>query len=146
MDIDVDEFDGLVEGIDAAERAVRAAAAGRLGAIYALHCALPTDRYSAACDALVAEVACSLNLSHRSAWRLYDEGFMICQRPAILTALRTGGIDLTRAKLIATLLPTSDLQDRWETDAITYANGHTTYQVRRWLLSRRPDGEVAEAC
>jgi hypothetical protein len=66
---------------------------------------------------------------------------MICQRPAILTALRTGDIDLTRAKLIATLLPTSDLQDRWETDAITYAGRHTTYQVRRWLLSRLPDGD-----
>ncbi|MGB3014023.1 MAG: hypothetical protein WBB41_05365, partial [Candidatus Nanopelagicales bacterium] len=58
IDIDVDQFDGLVEGIDAAELAVRAAAAGRLEAIYALHQALPTDRYSAACDALVAEVAC----------------------------------------------------------------------------------------
>ncbi len=37
IDIDVDQFDGLVEGIDAAELAVRAAAAGRLEAIYALH-------------------------------------------------------------------------------------------------------------
>ena len=34
MDIDLDEFDGLVEGIDAAEPAVRAAAAGRLEVIY----------------------------------------------------------------------------------------------------------------
>ncbi|MBK9436003.1 MAG: DUF222 domain-containing protein [Micrococcales bacterium] len=141
IDIDLDQFDGLVEGIDAAELAVRAAAAGRLEAIYALHQALPTDRYSAACDALVAEVACSLNLSHRSAWRLYDEAFMICQRRGLLTALRTGDIDLTRAKLIATLLPTSDLQDRWEADAIDYAGSHTTYQVRRWLLSRLPDGD-----
>ena len=103
---------------------MRAAAAGRLEAIYALHQALPTDRYSAACDALVAEVACSLNLSHRSAWRLYDEAFMICQRRGLLTALRTGDIDLTRAKLIATLLPTSDLQERWEADAIDYAGSH----------------------
>ncbi|MGB3014596.1 MAG: hypothetical protein WBB41_08260, partial [Candidatus Nanopelagicales bacterium] len=141
IDIDLDQFDGLVEGIDAAELAVRAAAAGRLEAIYALHQALPTDRYSAACDALVAEVACSLNLSHRSAWRLYDEAFMICQRRGLLTALRTGDIDLTRAKLIATLLPTSDLQERWEADAIDYAGSHTTYQVRRWLLSRLPDGD-----
>ena len=40
IDIDLDQFDGLVDGIDAAELAVRAAAAGRLEAIYALHQAL----------------------------------------------------------------------------------------------------------
>ena len=39
------------------------------------------------------------------------------------------------------MLPTSDLQDRWEADAIDYAGSHTTYQVRRWLLSRLPDGD-----
>ena len=58
IDIDVDQFDGLVEG-STPRNSRCAAAAGRLEAIHALHQALPTDRYSAACDALVAEVACS---------------------------------------------------------------------------------------
>ena len=126
-------------GIDA-ELAVRAATAGRLEAIYALHRALPTDRYSAACDALVAEVACSLNLSHRSAWRLYDEAFMICQRRGLLTALCTGDIDLTRANdrhLATHQRPARTLGGRRD----RLRRVHTTYQVRRWFTVRLPDGD-----
>ncbi len=143
MDIDTgpDTLEVLVDGIDLAERALRTAQAERLSAIYALHRSVPTDRSSAACDAVVAEIATSLTISTRSASRLYDEAFVICERPGVWAALRAGRIDLSRAKLIVTLLPTSDLALRWEAAAVDYAAAHTAHQLRRWLLARLPDGD-----
>ncbi len=141
IETSLDTLDALVLEIDRAESGLRTAQADRLIAIHGLSRALPTDRHSAACDAVIAEIATSLHVSTRSASRLYDDAELICTRPHVIAALAQGRLDLTRAKLIATLLPTSDLQDRLEADAIHYGSEHTTYHLRKWLLSRLPDGD-----
>jgi hypothetical protein len=135
----------LIEGIEQAELGVRQSQAARLRAIFALHERLPTDRSSAAGDAVLAEIACTLRVSMRTASRLYDEAILICSRRRLIDALDLGTIDLSRAKLIATLLPTSDLQDLWEERAVSYARTHTTHELRRWLLARLPDSGDADA-
>lgn len=133
------DLDALVTEVGDSEQAMRAAQADRLVAVFALHCAVPADRSSAAMDAVRAEVATLLRISMRSAGRLYDDAFLICTRDPLITALKDGRLDLSRAKMIATLLPTSDVQEQFESDAIAYAATHTAHELRRWLLSRLPD-------
>jgi hypothetical protein len=57
----------------------------------------------------------------------------------IFAALQRGDIDLTRAKIIASLLPTAQLQEELEDFAIFYAMDHTAYETKRWILANLPD-------
>ena len=91
-------------------------------------------------DAVRAEVATALSISMRSASRLYDDAYLLCTRAPLIEALHDGRLDMSRAKLIATLLPTSDLQERFEADAIAFGAENTAHYLRKWLLSRLPDG------
>jgi hypothetical protein len=129
----------MVDGIDAAEKALRAAQAGRLEAVWTLMTAADTDHSSPAYESVHAEVSCVLHVSARSAGHLMDDAETICTRPDLLAALADGRIDLARAKTIAGLLDTTDLQNTLQAAAIAYATNHTPYETRRWLLSRLPD-------
>lgn len=128
--------DAAVDALQAAEVAARAAQACRLWAAYEIACLfdaeLPIDQ-----DAVVAEVGCALHLSHRSAGRLLDEAVLVCERPALLSALHEGLLDVSRVKMIATLLE-GDLQC-WEPEAIDYGQTHTAYELRRWILRHLPE-------
>ena len=132
-------LDGLVDDVSMRERLLRRSQAERLLAIFALHNAVPADRSSAAMDAVRAEVATALSISMRSASRLYDDAYLLCTRAPLIEALHDGRLDMSRAKLIATLLPTSDLQERFEADAIDFGAENTAHYLRKWLLSRLPD-------
>lgn len=144
----------MVDRIDAAEKSLRAAQATRLTEVWATMTAAGTEHSTLAHESVQAEIACALHLSTRSAGHVMDDAATICTRAHLLAALADGRIDLTRAKIIAELLDTTDLQHRWEATAIGYAAGHTPHETRRWILSRLPDSgeekdradELAKRC
>ncbi len=129
----------LVDELEDGEVTLRAAQAHRLACIEALMATAGGNDSTVVAEGVESEVAALLHVSTRTAARMCDEAALICGRPAIYSALREGRIDLTRAKLIALLLSTEDLQVLFEQGAILYASTHTTHEVRRWLLSRLPE-------
>lgn len=140
---DLKVFDSLVDELEGGEMTLRAAQAHRPACIETLMDAAGGNHSTVSAEAAECEVATLLHVSTRTAARMCDEAALTCGRPAILAALAAGHIDLTRAKLIALLLGTEDLQELFECDALLYAAAHTTHEVRRWLLSRLPDaGDV----
>ncbi len=135
----LEQVDDRVAALRCVENQMRAAQAGKLRAVYEVLCEMGADLSTIDGDAAVAEVACLLHLSHRSAQRLADDALSICARTHIFDALERGDIDLTRAKIIESLLPTDDLQEQFEDFAIFYATDHTPYETRRWILSNLPE-------
>ena len=121
----LEQVDDRVAALRCVENQMRAAQAGKLRAVYEVLCEMGADLSTIDGDAAVAEVACLLHLSHRSAQRLADDALSICARTHIFDALERGDIDLTRAKIIESLLPTDDLQEQFEDFAIFYATDHT---------------------
>jgi hypothetical protein len=134
-----DTLDTLVDELEVGELTLRAAQAHRLACIEALMNAVGGSDSTVVAEGVESEVAALLHVSTRTASRMCDEAALICGRPAIYAALSEGRIDLSRAKLIAVLLGSEDLQELLEQAAILYAYTHTTHELRRWLLSRLPD-------
>lgn len=132
-------IEDMVDAIDAAETALRAATAARLAAVWHLIDAAGARNSTIADASVAAEIACTLHISTRAADRVMDQAAAVCTRPEVFDALADARIDLARATLITNLLDTPDLQHRLQTAAIEYAATHTPHQTRAWLASRLPD-------
>jgi hypothetical protein len=135
----LDHLDQCLDGLRDAEIRLRTAQAQKLKVVQQILRSMGGDLSSIDGDAAIAEVACLLHVSHRSAQRLTDDALEICEREHVFEALERGDIDLTRAKIIARLLPTSALQEEFEDYAIFYAMDHTAHETKRWILANLPE-------
>jgi hypothetical protein len=133
------QIDERLQALADAECGLRRAQADKLRLVRHIYSEFGGDDSSIDAESAAAEVSCLLHISTRSAQRLINDALLICDRRFVFEALQRGDVDLTRAKIIAELLPTVELQEQLEDFALFYALDHTPYETRRWILANLPE-------
>lgn len=125
----------LVDTLEAAEQAVRAATAKRALAVDGLAARIEAVNGAQALG-VTDEIAVMLAISSRSADRLVGAAQELTARPVVWAALRDGLIDATKAGQIVTLLDgfTDPQRADLERAAIAHGTFHTAHELKRRLL------------
>jgi hypothetical protein len=138
------EDDALVDELRLAEEQMRWASARRAAVI-----AVVQERIEAAgarVHGTADQIAVVLEISPRSADHLLDDAIAVVGRPLVWDAVHDAQIDMGKAVLIVAGLEGFDGLPRMdmEREAIGYAQTHTAYQLRKYLIQLTCDGDPGE--
>jgi hypothetical protein len=138
------EDDALVDELRLVEEQMRWVSARRAAVI-----AVVQERVEAAgarVHGTADQIAVVLEISPRSADHLLDDAIAVVGRPLVWDAVHDAKIDMGKALLIVTGLAGFDGLPRMdmERDAIGYAQTHTAYQLRKYLIRLTCDGDPGE--